>query len=181
MFFEKFTDDDLRPQGITLYEKGEYAVELTKLSYRQSERSPSEMIAVEFAPSARFQNVDGVLVASEVHGSHIFSNFVFIKSDGSLNETGNRMFLQLLSAVTRETSIATLQERFDADTIEAIANKASICATLKFRGYIGQRQEKDLNGNPVMRNTVSSMRALNEEELDALENYAVPTENGIPF
>ena len=184
MFFEKFSDKDLEPRSeeATLYEKGEYEVELSKLKYRKSDKSSAEYITVELAPLAKFENVDEIIIANEVNGSRIFNNYVFIKSDGSINETGSRMFIQLLSAVTGETNAEELRNRFDGESIEDVAAKASICASLKFRAYIGQRQEKDLAGQPIMRNTIGSVRSLNEAELDAIENSSIPGENGgVPF
>jgi mannose/fructose-specific phosphotransferase system component IIA len=180
MFFEGITEEDLERGGqeITLYEKGDYIVTLQNLEARHSERSKAQMITCQFGVVAKLETNSGVIIASEIHGSPIWNNFVLVKSNGGPNKVGASMFMQLVSAFTGETEVEKLKKEYDAETLEDVAERTSLLVTLQAVAYVGQRNEKDLDGKPVIRNSIGSFRPVTEVEEDALKDAEI---EDVPF
>ncbi len=174
MFFAGLKDDQLKSNGmeITVYEKGNYVVEVKAIEHKVSKNTNLDYILVKYSPIAKIETIEGVTLATKVSGSLIFVNYILLTRDGNVNDVAEQQFAQLLSAATNITTVEELAEEYGAETIQETAEKASAIVTISVLAYIGQRTEKDWQDTTktVIKNTVSSFKPLTDVEKDAMSD-----------
>lgn len=162
-FLNSVTQDDVT--GFRVLEPGVYAVELSELTHNVNAERGTEYLSATFTVLAALEDDKWIPVANS---PTVTNYFTFIKRDGSPNEVASRIYATMIYALTRESSVDTIKKEYDADTLEELAEKASILVTLRCRAWIGVRDIVSEDGTKIKRNTISGFRALTDEDENKL-------------